>query len=232
MWSQNQGYKALSTVSIGFLRQSQQFTPPPAVRPTQHKECVMVTGMFTAVADFQRHSNTAWLRLASYVRALVGVLDVGHMHSLESRWINAMPTPLRGCCWGLLCRAILPVSSQKHKSCSSGQKHFFLYTWLSTWLHLCSLTAALFRTPPWVSSSLDRLTLKHHTDLWLWPILMCFNLRGSLRLFPLCFLSYAQWVPGPHPAQDAEPFVSDFHVAPGSSEGQNTRTHNQTKWKI
>lgn len=71
---------------------------PPAVRPTQHKECVMVTGMFTAVADFQRHSNTAWLRLASYVRALVGVLDVGHMQSLESRLINAMPTPVRGCC--------------------------------------------------------------------------------------------------------------------------------------
>lgn len=231
MWSQSQGYKALSTVSIGFLRQGQQFTPP-AVRPTQHKECVMVTGMFTAAADFQRHSNTARLRLASDVRALVGVLDAGHMQSSERRWINAINATTE--------RLLLRFIMNRNLVCFKPETYILQFRSVAF--------IFLVGCPPDFIYVLWQLDFSGHLSesLLHWSLdfeapspafafdqeLMCFNLRGSLRLFPLCFLSYAQWVPGPHPAQDAEPFVSGFHVAPGSSEGQNTRTHNQTQRKI
>ena len=53
------------------------------------------------------------------------------------------------------------------------------------------------------------------------------NLCSSLTLsFPLQFLSYAQWVLGPHPAQEAELLVSTFHVVPGNGERVG-HTHTQ-----
>lgn len=45
----------------------------------------------------------------------------------------------------------------------------FFYTWLSSRLHLCSLTAGLFRTPLWVSSSLISWLWSIITSLCLWP---------------------------------------------------------------
>lgn len=62
----------LLTVSIGVARQSQELTPPPATKLTQHKERGPVTCVRTAVTYFERCSNVA--RLTSHKR-LATTLD-------------------------------------------------------------------------------------------------------------------------------------------------------------